>query len=189
MSNKDVRKPANPDYSPGADPSTEAGSRHTPLGGGRGWPDMRMIVCALPEPGTERKPMSDDELMDMLDDCDRFLWQVVHLTSRVLETVDIAEARRLVAADVALPGSVVNADGTLNESRLPADAPVKSRGRTHPLVALLRMAMQAVRLLKQITTGTHPQVHNRRRRSTEEESTLAQVDKALNSVFKKHGIT
>jgi hypothetical protein len=187
MSNKEFRKPANPDYQPAVDTSTSADPADVPMGGGHGWPDLRLVMSGLEPPGAKRQPLSDNEVYSMLDDCDRFLWQVVGITSRVLETVDIGEVRRLVAADVALPGAVVLPDGTLHTSRTVADAPAKSRGRTHPLVALLRLAVQAVRLLKQLTSGTHPEVHNRRRRSAEEESTL-QVDKVLNAVFKKNGL-
>ncbi|MCA8916177.1 MAG: hypothetical protein KDB90_12265 [Planctomycetes bacterium] len=50
----------------------------------------------------------------------------------------------------------------------PAPANVKNahgpRGATHPLVALLRLAVQAARLIKQITSGTHPGVFNRLKR-------------------------
>ena len=38
------------------------------------------------------------------------------------------------------------------------------RGATHPLVALLRLAVQASRLIKQITSGTHPGVFNKLKR-------------------------
>jgi len=38
------------------------------------------------------------------------------------------------------------------------------RGATHPLMALLRLAVQAARLINQITSGTHPGVFNKLKR-------------------------
>jgi hypothetical protein len=188
MSNKDVRTPANPGYSPGVDTSTSA-ARPLPLGAGRGLPDMRQQVAMLHGPGADRESLSDDEVLAMLADCDRFLWQLVTITSRVLETVEIGDVRRLVAADMAMPADVVLGDGTIQKSRTAPVAPAKSRGPSHPLVVLLKLTVQAIRLIKQISQGTHPEAHNRRRRSAEEESTIAQVDRTINSVFKKYGVT
>jgi hypothetical protein len=207
MSNKPWKNPANPDYkSPAVDASTAAppegqappetatstagtDPRYTPVGAGKGFTDLRQCVCGLPPTGEEGEPIGDGVMEAMLDTCEQFLWQLVQITSRVLETVQIGDVRKLVAAEMAMPGCVVLQDGTISEGKAASEPAARSRGGTHPLVALLRLATQAVRLLRQLSLGTHPHVHNKRKRNPEQDASLDAVERAIDSMLKRKGVT
>ncbi|MCB9895011.1 MAG: hypothetical protein H6839_11225 [Planctomycetes bacterium] len=151
----------------------EPGVYRTEMGAGHDLIDMRKIVIGLPSPQEKSRPLSDKQVEFILRDAVRFLWQIINLTSSVAETIRVGDLRRAVAGEMAMPGDMVRTDGTI--SRHPdarkagetADGPKrtgaksKSRGSSHPFVMLLRLAVQAARLIRQITSGTHPGVHNK----------------------------
>lgn len=113
----------------------------------------------------ERTALSDAEVAVMLADVTLFLHQVVMATGHVLETVPAGELRKIVAAECDMPTSFVDENGIqrLAVANQPGrDHRKEPRGRKHPLMALLNLALQAARLLRQITAGTHPKLHNQR---------------------------
>ena len=62
----------------------------------------------------------------------------------------------------------------------------KARGASHPFMMLLRLAVQASRLIKQITAGTHPEVHNKLKREPRSPySDITRVDKQLSAMLKE----
>ena len=85
---------------------------------------------------------------EMLSTACKLLTQVSTIVSGVLELVPAAEVRRIVAEDQATAAP---------EERDHRKAP---RGRIHPLLVLIRIGVQAARLLKQIIGGTHPRTLN-----------------------------
>jgi hypothetical protein len=100
--------------------------------------------------------------------------QLVLITSNVVETVGVGQVRKIVAAEIPVPRGVILEDGTISTKDL-ADTPDSAkvapgvpdrdhrknpRGRKHPLITLLQMSLQGVRLLLQITAGTNPGAHN-----------------------------
>ncbi|MCB9895212.1 MAG: hypothetical protein H6839_12230 [Planctomycetes bacterium] len=160
------------------------GCYRTKFQGGDGLADLRATVDGV----YTSKPLTDAEVEAILGETVRFLRQVMVLTASVTETIPAGELRRVVASECALPGDVVLEDGSISRYRdayrvgedgarstapeqepsKPADhkaAPrSRSRGATHPLMALLRLAVQAARLIKQITSGTHPGIFNKLKR-------------------------
>jgi hypothetical protein len=112
-------------------------------------------------------PLPDDYVRGILADCTNFLRQLVRITSDVVETVSLAQVRQIVAAELALPSHIIREDGSMsNKPTQPVDAPDRDhrknpRGRKHPVITLLQMALSGIRLLLQITAGTNPNVQNR----------------------------
>jgi hypothetical protein len=106
----------------------------------------------------------------MLADCCAFLRQLVAITASVVETIGLGQVRKIVAAEIPLPSHVIREDGTMSDRPTPApqqpdaapdrDHRKNPRGRKHPLITLVQMALQGVRLLMQITAGTNPEAHN-----------------------------
>jgi hypothetical protein len=155
------------------------------FGAGQGYTDLRYPVRGLVSTGLPHERLSDEMALAMLDNCDRFLVQLVTITSRVLETVPLGEVRQLVASEMAMSGAVVKQDGTVLKAKdMPpaaADPAKRPRAVSHPLLTLIRIAVQAVRLLRQIASGTHPEVTRRRAQKITPEQEQA-YDKVYNQM-------
>ncbi|MCB9893627.1 MAG: hypothetical protein H6839_04185 [Planctomycetes bacterium] len=148
-------------------------------------PDLRSTFTL--RPGTD---VDDNEVRFMLDAACRLLWQITAITSGVLETVRTADVRAICAGDLPLSMGSIDGDGrrapdtSVSASEATKPAPSKPerdpstgsgrdpstgserdhrkapRGRVHPLLMLVRLGVQAARLLRQIVGGTHPGVQN-----------------------------
>jgi hypothetical protein len=124
--------------------------------------DLRLRHRAWMDSG----PLSDSHVRGILADCTNFLRQLVRITSDVVETVGVGQVRQIVAAELPLSRQIIREDGTCSDKPTPAvEAPDRDhrkhpRGRKHPLITLVQMALQGVRLLMQITQGTNPGAHN-----------------------------
>jgi hypothetical protein len=134
-----------------------------PIGGENGLhPDLRVAHKALIGYG----PLSDAGVRSMLADCCSFLRQLVMITSNVVDTIGVGQVRKIVAAEIPVPRGAILEDGTLaTKTALQEPGPDRDhrknpRGRKHPLITLVQMALQGVRLLMQITAGTNPEAHN-----------------------------
>jgi hypothetical protein len=88
----------------------------------------------------------------------------------VVESLGLGQVRRIVAEEIPVPETVIDEDGRMNPStgsgRGAVQAPDRDhrknpRGRKHPVITLMQMALQGVRLLLQITCGTHANAHNK----------------------------
>ena len=154
------------------------GCYRTTIGVGTEAIDLRLQCCGV----YSERPMTNAEVASAASDAVRFLRQVMSITSRVLETLQLGDVRRIVAHDIAMPGDIVLQDGTVSRHadvfEVGADgvelegrkksaanqqqaAARKPRGGTHPFLALLKLAIQAAKLIKQITVGTHPKAYNK----------------------------
>lgn len=165
-----------------------------PIGGEDGHtPDMRatcqgLTACAV--------TITDDVMRSMLTDATILLYQVFTLTSGVLDTIRVGDVRKLVAAEMPAAAGHIQLDGTFTDKPAEPEQPApaeeegrdpstgsgqdhrkKPRGRTHPLIALIKLAMQAVRLMKQIAGGTHPGALNK----------LSQSDRLMRDMAKSDG--
>lgn len=181
------------------DETLPPGVYRTNLGAGLGAQDMRLTTDGLGQIGKPRGPLRDEELAIATADSVRFLWQVVVMTSRILQSVQLGDIRRVVAAEFAMPGDVILEDGTFSRHAdafkvdddgseaaarkrnrsAEADTPTeqltqqskaarKPRGSAHPLLVLLRIAVQAARLIKQIGGGTNPKIFNKIEREAQQ---------------------
>jgi hypothetical protein len=141
--------------------AASGGAAEIPLGGDGGmWPDLRVrhkawLLCG---------EMNDKGVRAMLSDCCQFLRQLVLITSNVIETIGIGQVRKIVAAEMPIPSAVIREDGTVSEQATPAeperdDHRKNPRGRKHPVITLVQMALQGIRLILQITVGTNPNAH------------------------------
>ena len=166
----------------GAAPDAPPGCYRTAFGAGTGRPDLRATVPALGRIDQRKGPLTDAEMEYIAGDAVRFLWQVVTLSSRVMDTIEMA-----------LPGDVVLQDGSVSryqdayrtgaqtgsgsgtvpdpvlagDSKDPKPKP-KARGASHPLMALLRLAVQAARLIRQFGSGTNPGMFGKLRGKTDD---------------------
>ena len=118
--------------------------------------------------------LTDDIVRLMLGDCCQFLWQLAQLTSGVVETLGIGNVRQIVAAELPVPRHIIREDGTASDGAAPTlaepdrdpssasgrDHRKNPRGRRHPVITLLQMTLQGIRLLMQISAGTNPNAHN-----------------------------
>lgn len=181
------------------DQTLPPGVYRTNLGAGLGAQDMRLTTDGLGEVGQPRGPLRDEELAIAAADSVRFLWQVVVMTSRILQSVQLGDIRKVVASEFAMPGDVILEDGTFSrhadafkvdedgseaaarkrnrsgEADTPTEQPTqqskaarKPRGSAHPLLVLLRIAVQAARLIKQIGGGTNPKIFNKIEREAQQ---------------------
>jgi hypothetical protein len=157
-----------------------------PYGAGEGFTDLRYPIRTLGRV-VQQGPITLEEVEAMLATCDCFLAQVVIVTSRVLETVPMGEVRQLVAGEMAMSGAVVKQDGTVLKREdmppAPAEPTKRPRGTSHPLLTLVRLAIQAVRLLRQITFGTHPEATRKRNEMPEHEESFEQTMRKMGSYF------
>jgi hypothetical protein len=137
-------------------------------------PDLRR--CSI-EAGSG--VLSDETVRLMLADCCRFLRQLTVITTGVVATVDVGKFRQVVASELPVPRGVIREDGTRSlQDTPPAEAPDRDhrknpRGRKHPLITLVQTALQGVRLLMQITSGTNPGAHNEEKLSDQREREAA----------------
>lgn len=143
-----------------------------PLGGENGTtPDLRMNYL-----GVAYRParLTDGMMAEMLGDACIFLSQLVAMTSGVLGTLRVGDVRKVVAAEMPVAAHHIKVDGTYSDKVQepePAkgdpstgsgrDHRKKPRGRTHPLMQLIKFGLQAARLLRQIGSGTHPRAVNK----------------------------
>jgi hypothetical protein len=104
--------------------------------------------------------VNDDVVRNMLDDVSKFLWQLAHITSGVLGTIDISAIRKIVAENAPMPDAP---EGRLPDSEQGPDRDHRKnpRGRKHPLITLVQFALQGVRMLLQVTAAVHPNVHGK----------------------------
>lgn len=180
MSNKDVRKPAKGavvDFNlkqAGGDPDLARLNGMTP-DERSAWAETGEQIKSMLETNFmfEHEPIDDESALGCLDACLHFLNQLLRMTTGVLQTVDVGELRKVVAGDLPLTGSwslALKALGvdvstlkpaTVNEPRGGVDHRKLPRGRKHPLVVLIGLAVQGVRLVDKITQGTNPGAHNK----------------------------
>jgi hypothetical protein len=141
--------------------STNTQAEPLPLGGADGCDtDLRMRYFGAAANGGRQ--LTDDHVRLYLADCCHFLRQLAVITSGVVESMGLGQVRKIVAEETPVPENVIGEDGTMKK---PEPAPDRDhrknpRGRKHPLVTMLQMALQGVRMLMQITCGTHPNAHN-----------------------------
>ena len=195
-------------------PEPAPGVYRTAIGAGEDLRDMRVSIAGTARGADAEELLSDDRVEFILRDALQFLWQVVSLTARVAETIQVGDLRQIVAAEMAMPGDVVKTDGTISRypdaakkgaaemgsgsRRVPdpisGDAEAepgprrtsKARGASHPFMMLLRLAVQASRLIKQITAGTHPEVHNKLKREPRSPyGDITRVDRQLSAMLKE----
>lgn len=137
-------------------------------------PDLRRGAPGITRFHSEGKPLTDTVMRVMLMDAAIFLHQVMRLVSGVLETVPCGGLRRAAADDLPLLHGCVDEDGTTvaltpmlvedgqrtyptrQHSEELKRKPREGFGPRHPLMALINLAMQAARLLRQIAGYTHP---------------------------------
>ncbi|MCB9934072.1 MAG: hypothetical protein H6840_00125 [Planctomycetes bacterium] len=182
-------KPADkPDEKPADKPVETPSEKPVPLRGPTGeLPDLRLAPRYF---GEKRKGMalSDNEVATMLADVTCFLHQVVLLTGHVLETFPVGEVRKIIAAEADLPVSYIDEDGKprhAGKNQPGRDHRKEPRGRKHPLMALLNLAVQAARLLRQITAGTHPKLQNQRNKDEADfNRMLNDTDGWVNAIMK-----
>jgi hypothetical protein len=137
--------------------ATILGGESLPIGGEDGLqPDLRVLHAA-----TYDRPVDDATVRAMMADCCHFLRQLVRITSGVIESIGVGHVRQIVAAELPIPRGVIREDGTFSSKEAPGrDHRKEPRGRRHPVITLLQMALQGIRLLLQVTAGTHPNAHN-----------------------------
>jgi hypothetical protein len=97
--------------------------------------------------------VSDDEAQGFINEMTRFLGGVVRRTNVILGKVSIAGFRKTVAGDLPAP------DAEPVETTI--EAAEKALPRSHPLLALIRYAMAASRLLNRILLTTKPHLFGR----------------------------
>jgi len=183
-------------------PEPAPGVYRTTIGAGEDLRDMRVSIAGTARGADAEELLSDDRVEFILRDALQFLWQVVNLTARVAETIQVGDLRQIVAAEMAMPGDVVKTDGTISRypdalkkgsgeagsgtAREPGPKRTsKARGASHPFMMLLRLAVQASRLIKQITAGTHPEVHNKLKREPRSPyDDITRVDRQLSAILK-----
>jgi hypothetical protein len=159
-----------------------------PLGGNSGrLQDLRFRYSA----GLGRGPLSNDDVRAMMADVVGFLWQLTSITAGVLGTVDLGKVRKIVAAEIPIPRGTVDESGQvlLQEAATADTAPDRDhrknpRGRKHPLLTLVQYALQAVRMLLQITQGTNPGAHDKESlEARQQREALKQADREFRSAF------
>jgi hypothetical protein len=133
-----------------------------PIGGEDGRrPDLRVRRQAFIGYG----PLSDADVRSILGDCCSFLRQLVAITGNVVESIGLGQVRKIVAAEISIPRGTILEDGTMAMQDVAGepdrDHRKNPRGRKHPLITLVQMALQGVRLLLQITSGTNPVAHDK----------------------------
>ena len=114
--------------------------------------------------------MTEEEVIDSLDTCTRFLTQLVEAASDVMGSLDANSIRKIVAADVPLTETMrlsLRALGLAGDEfsqatveEVYSNPQERPRGARHPLMAFFAMAVQAARLTCQITRGVWPEAHN-----------------------------
>ena len=117
--------------------------------------------------------MTEEEVNGSLDTCVRFLTQVAECASGVMATLNTEVVRKIFAADVPLTvsarlslkaagfGDVVE-DSEESPANAAHSSPQKRpRGSSHPLVVLIKLGIQASRLVNQITKTVWPHAHNK----------------------------
>lgn len=187
------------------------GVYRTADGAGAGVLDLRARFGAIESDPALRKPPTEAEIALYNGDAMRFLWQVVAISSQILQSIPLGEMRRIVAGDMAEPGDIVREDGTVSkhpdafeigedgneaearkrasEASTPPKGDTKrksagnARGRAHPIMAMIRMAIQSARLIKQITSGTYSKLNDRAtERRSEIFAALEDAEKWLDSM-------
>ena len=131
-----------------------------PIGGADGFrPDLRRPIEGIASDG---RPLSDAAARAYLADCCDFLRQLARITSAVVETIGVGRVREIVAAELPVCGGVIDDDGKVLTAEKPAraDHRTEPRGRRHPVITLLQMALQGVRLLLRILEKTNPTALN-----------------------------
>jgi hypothetical protein len=171
MSNKKWRQPANQEYTPpvaepvqakreeppatatkpaaAANPGTAAGTVPRPEAAGDS-PQQ-----PVPQPFRRYDMMvDDDEAQGFINEMTRFLGGIVRRANIVLGKVGVAGLRSTFAGDLPDPDSPEVIQQTIEAAK-------KTLPRSHPLLALIRYAMAASRLLNRILLTTKPHLFGR----------------------------
>ena len=123
-------------------------------------PDLRMSAQGIT---ATRERVTDEHMRWMFDNACQLLDQVTRIVSGVLDTVSIGDIRSVCADEFPVVRGAITPDGE-RASREVAEAKrdhrKEPRGRVHPLLVLIKLGVQAARLLKQIGSGTHPHAAN-----------------------------
>ena len=148
MSNKQWRKPANPDFKPAVDlsipvqePATGATAKGSgPVSQGADAPSKTAPDPGEPDPGA-RSALSDQEVFDVLDLGAKFLHNFLAHAVDTLSKTGYEQMRRVA-----------------NETPEPVyDSPQKRpRGRMHSLLLLVKFGIAALALAPRIFQVTHP---------------------------------
>jgi hypothetical protein len=154
-----------------------------PIGGADGYqPDLRRKIDGVTSTG---EPLTDEQVRLYLSDCADFLRQIARITAAVVETIGIGQVRQIVAEEIPVAYGVIGEDGVLHPTEMPArsDHRKNPRGRKHPVIALLQMGLQSVRLLQKIVYGTNPNALNaetlEQKKAREEAAEAERTFKAL----------
>ena len=124
----------------------------------------------LPWRADAREGLSGAYMSRLLQDAAACMHTIVSMTTNVLGTVEVSELRKIfvpeagfsaeLAKDLAAQGVDVKAYEPKPEQKPEGDHRKRPRGAVHPLLQLLKLCVQAAKLLKQIATGTYPEAFN-----------------------------
>ncbi|MBZ0138110.1 MAG: hypothetical protein K8I27_17270 [Planctomycetes bacterium] len=137
------------------------------------------------------EPMTEEEALCSLDSTSRFLNLLVNVGTSVLETVDIASIRRIVAGDVPLTESMrltLKAAGRdvddmvrrTTEQPAGTSPQKRPRGARHPLMTFLSLCAQAARLQERLLGAMFPQLVNKLTREERQDRFEARQSKLFN---------
>ena len=108
----------------------------------------------------------------LLQDAAACMHTIVSMTTNVLGTVEVSELRKIFVPEAGFSAELANdlsAQGvdvkayepkTKPEPEPEGDHRKRPRGAVHPLLQLLKLCVQAAKVLKQIASGTHPEALN-----------------------------
>jgi hypothetical protein len=124
----------------------------------------------LPWRADAREGLSGAYMSRLLQDAAACMHTIVSMTTNVLGTVEVSELRKIfvpeagfsaeLAKDLSAQGVDVKAYEPKPEQKPEGDHRKRPRGAVHPLLQLLKLCVQAAKLLKQIATGTYPEAFN-----------------------------
>lgn len=138
------------------------------------------LTTVMPTPDG---PLTADEVRGSLDTCTRFLTRLADTAMSILECLDPNSLRKIIAADVPLSEHarmMLKAAGhglyeevvaqPAEETPKDSSPQKRPRGSRHPLMAFFSLAVQASRLVQQISRGLWPHVHNQKTLAEKEEA-------------------
>ncbi|MCB9894123.1 MAG: hypothetical protein H6839_15765 [Planctomycetes bacterium] len=132
-----------------------------PYGGEDGLtPDLRVAAQGI---SLDPEPVGKETIRRMFGRACQFLDQVTRIVSGVLDTVSVGDIRSVCADEFPVSRGAIHNDGTRatrETSDVKRDHRTLPRSRAHPLLMLMKLGVQAARLLKQIGSGMHPHAAN-----------------------------